>query len=665
MREDWRPACASVWFCGCVAVRVGRLEGVDHFQDLGMKPDDPGAEPRRFALDDLIVDTATHQVYRSGIALNVPRLSFQFLMALARAAPAVVTTEQLADQVWADRVIGNETITQRVKLLRKALADDAAEPRYVGLVRGEGYRLLVDVVLLDSSGSAIGSPPRRRLGWSKAAALLALATVVAGGAFWLARRDLDAPRAPAPGSPRLAVLPFLNLSNEPDQEYFVDGLTEEVINELSHLPGLRVAGRTSSFAFKGRTPAFAEVGATLGVDHVLEGSVRREGQALRVTTQLINVPDGFHLWSATYALELDDPFTVQEQIAGSVAEALRIELGAPPPDGLRHPESTRAYTHFLRGQAMFWNQTPESVEHAIDEYRKALALEPGILSAWISLGYAYGGRSRDPNLTESALRDMASAAQHAVSLAPDAWQAHALHAWVRMSRHEFLAAEASMDRALALRERYPNAQDGVDCPVACYYQQIGRVSEAIAEARRVQQYDPLSVSASPAPLLYLLGRREEAMAAYEEFQELTSQPFERFLFDFWLSLERNDPEEMNRRLEGTAVEGLWGQREPMLAALQSVHRANPVLPRGYRASFAAYASIHGDDALAVDLLRDEYLPEGFGAYFLLWQPALRSVRQTRGFVDFLNELGLVDMWRQTGRWGDYCQDAGDGTVTCQ
>lgn len=606
-----------------------------------------------------MVDTGTHQVLRDGRELNVPKLSFQLLLVLAEAAPDMLSTDALAERVWSGRPVSNETITQRVKLLRDALGDDATNPSYIGVVRGEGYRLLVEVRA--EPQSILGSAPTPRQPQPGRTLLVGAMAIVIVAATWL---TLHGEPSAGADRPAIAVLPFLNLSEDPDRGYFADGLTEEVITELSRNRALRVAGRTSSFAFKNRTPAFSEVGDALDVDHVLEGSVRWDGERARITAQLISVADGYHLWSETFEHRLDDVFSLQQDIARAVANALSVEFGTADAASAPTEVSGRAYAEFLRGQALFWNHTPETTERAIVAYQRAVALEPDFDRAWIGLGYAYGGRSRDPAQTSAALDDMASAARRALEISPDAWEALALQAWVEMSHHEFLEAERSMERAMSRRRGSDLLLDSINCPIACYFQQLGRVSDALAEAHRMQDIDPLSPSADVSTWLYLLGRRDDAIAAFKAAQQLLPRPYERRAFLTWLAMESADPAPMEERLAGTPLAGKWGKPDEMLPAL--AHFADPSieLPRGSRASGAMYATLHGDDALALTLLRQEFLTPGFGAYFLLWHPVLKRVRRSDGFAELVNGLGMVNAWRSTGHWGDFCRPGPDDTVSC-
>ena len=216
----------------------------------------------------------------------------------------------------------------------------------------------------------------------------------------------------------------MNLSSDPEQEYFVDGLSEELMNKLAKIPDLRVAGRTSSFAFKAKTPGFDVIGKALGVDNVLEGSVKREGNELRITVQLISVSDGFNLWSEAYNRELDDVFAIQQEIATAVAKALSLELDVSARTfDYGGTKDVAAYAHYLRSKALFTQSGGGNLWHerGISELQQAIDIDPSFALAWAQLSYWHGALARDPVQTEEALADMAAAAARAVALAPDLW----------------------------------------------------------------------------------------------------------------------------------------------------------------------------------------------------------------------------------------------------
>ena len=310
--------------------------------------------PGRYQVEDLVIDTWVRQVTRDGADLGISGLSFDLLWALVRLAPRLVSFDALMEQVWPGLVIGPETVTQRVKLLRQALGDKAENPRYIFAVRGHGYRMPAAAVrapadfetiimpifvaapepvsapapaLADvAQGSGAGVPNRR---WMLPAALLVL---VAGGAWWALahRRGQPQPQIPIAAavlpSGSVAVVPFANLTGDPAKEYFGDGMAEEMINALGQVPGLKVPARTSSFAYKGRNLDVRQIGQDLGVSTILEGSVRSAGSRIRITAQLIDAHSGYQLWSQSYDRDSGDIFRLEDELAAAILNALQVNL---------------------------------------------------------------------------------------------------------------------------------------------------------------------------------------------------------------------------------------------------------------------------------------------------------------------------------------------------
>jgi tetratricopeptide (TPR) repeat protein len=260
---------------------------------------------------------------------------------------------------------------------------------------------------------------------------------------------------------------------------------------------------------------------------------------------------------------------------------------------------------------------------------------------------------------------MRLASERASQLDSENWEAQALRAWVQMSQHQFLTAERSMQRAIALRERDGSIGDHMHCPTTCYYQQLGRISEALAESRKIEAFDPLSPGAETWSYLYLLGRREEARDAFIRGEMLQVTPFSRRQFEQWFALENSNPAAMNAYLAGTRLEGMWGMPERLIPAVERFVDSEAEFPRGTRATLGMYAALHGDNSLALRLLRAEFLQIGFGAYYLMWHPAFAGLRATPEFVEFMTELGFVELWRETGLWGDFCGPGPDLTVVCR
>jgi tetratricopeptide (TPR) repeat protein len=253
---------------------------------------------------------------------------------------------------------------------------------------------------------------------------------------------------------------------------------------------------------------------------------------------------------------------------------------------------------------------------------------------------------------------MASAAARAVALAPGVWETQAVQGWVLLSYHDFVAADRAFETALDLPKL------GEASPlnsIATYLAQVGRLTESLAEHRLSQRIDPLYLLSPWVP--YYLGRRDEALAEWERNKEL--QPGHP---DSWSNLffdmEQSDPAAMNVRLAGTPLAGLWGLPDEFLAILRPMRDAEIPRLRGTLAVLAMSAAHHGDTDLALEFLRAEYLADGFGAYFMIWSPALREVRTLPGFKTFVRDLGLLELWRTTRKWGDFCHPIGDDDFEC-
>jgi TolB-like protein/class 3 adenylate cyclase/tetratricopeptide (TPR) repeat protein len=329
---------------------------------------------------------------------------------------------------------------------------------------------------------ALGGRSALRLGAVGAALVVAAATSL----YLAGDRQASPPGLPA----SVAVLPFADMSQAGDQEYFADGVTEEIINALARIPDLRVVARTSAFAFKGKDADVRTIGGQLGVRSVVEGSVRRSGDRLRVTAQLISVADGYHLWSETYEREVTDIFAIQEEVATKVAEALSVRIGgrslAPRP-----PRDLRAYELYLTGRQIFGQRSEASLRRALEYFEQALALSPGYAPALSGIAdalltFRVLGLDIDPAWDERARE----AAQAAVRSDPSFGAAHASLGRLEIAggRWNWKEAEVHLLRALELDPGYAGAH--------LWYGYVllfqGRVEEGLAEIQRALELDPLA-----------------------------------------------------------------------------------------------------------------------------------------------------------------------------
>jgi len=479
----------------------------------------------------------------------------QVLLYLAAHAGRVVDVKQLLDVVWANVVVTQGSVYQAVAQLRRILGDDSEHPTYIENLPRRGYRLIAPVAAWETPcAAATGTTPAAGgltqvtngsvgavqviaepvpgSGLSKPILLTlvavigfaALASFIVGR-FWISRPTVATPTPVAtaftPPPLSVAVLPFVNISGDKEQEYFSDGLTEELLNSLSRINQLQVAARTSSFYFKGKDVDLPTVAHKLNVASVLEGSVRRSGNKIRITAQLNNAATGFNLWSQTYDRDLSDVLQLQTDIANAVANALKvtllddvaakIELG-----GTRNPAAFDAY---LRGsKALYSGQGVSSNQTAIDAYTEAIRLDA-------NYALAFAGRSQALSAyawefaTGTAIREFwdksQADARQALNLAPELPEGHlALASNFQRGSHDFARASEAFERAMALAPG--NAV--VLGEGGRFAAQIGRFDAGVAATRRAVALDPLSAQSRAllGEALYWARRYEEAVAAYGE-----------------------------------------------------------------------------------------------------------------------------------------------------
>lgn len=434
------------------------------------------------------------------------------LVALLEHAGSVVDKDALLQAGWPGRVVSENSLTKAVGRLRHLLGDEAGA--LVATVHGYGYRLASRAEWVPDP---VGDPPatapappapvaRPRPGrWTPPLlAVLGLLLAVLAWNEW--RGDRAPPVAPAaapaarpvPAAASIAVLPFEDLSQARDQRYFADGLAEELLDRLSNLPQLKVASRTSAFALRGSREDVQAIGRRLGVAHVLEGSVRRDGERVRITVQLIDAHDGFHRWSQSYDKRFTDLFAVQDDIARSVAAALRVQLLPGQDDAVtrRRTRDPEAYAAFMAGRHFHFLNSIDNDRRAIAAYERAIALDPGFSTAVAALADLLGG---DVRWADSAAEVVAAKQRslqlmdRAIALEPDNAGFYLARAdFLYYNRRDFAAAQHDLDvAARLLRGRPPELLARQTRLLAV----LGRIDEAIALDRLALREDPRSISA--------------------------------------------------------------------------------------------------------------------------------------------------------------------------
>ena len=491
-----------------------------------------------------------------------------------------------------------------------------------------------------------------------------------------------APEALPPPSPiaarppdrlSICVLPFANMSDDPQQEYFSDGISEDIITDLSKVSALAVISRNSAFAFKGKHVDLPQVARQLNVSHVLEGSVRKAGNRVRITAQLIDGSTNDHVWAERYDRDLADIFALQDEISQEIVRALKLTLFPEEKKAIaeRGASNVEAYDLYLRARALFHQQGPAELRRSIQIFREALALDPGFVLAWRGLHDAYqDALVYAAESAETALNGMAEAAQQGLALTPDAWWGHVLRSQQLAQQRRWAEAEAAADVAVSLA---PASE--LDPPAArsLVLGAVGRVKESLRYFEDMRRIDPLSLLASSVlqATYGVIGRPDDAEVEYERSKDLSGdrEIAEHYaLFRALLSGDEAAARDLARRVlayETVPVAGL-GDLAALLddpqGMLERVRQAQ-VDPANQDSTpqfkLACWASWLGDAELAAAALRRFAVDLPGARYPAIWAPILAPARRTEAFKSIAREIGLVDYWRSTGNWGDFARPLGD------
>ncbi|MEJ2513656.1 MAG: hypothetical protein P8080_01165 [Gammaproteobacteria bacterium] len=500
--------------------------------------------------------------------------------------------------------------------------------------------------------------PRAGHAWLGYGLLLAAAMAALGYFLW-SRMDV-----PARGEyDSIAVMPFANLSDDDGNDYFSDGMAEELLNLLAQVPGLQVAARTSSFAFKDQNVDVREVGNKLGVDAVLEGSVRRAGDRVRITAQLVDAETGYHLWSGTYDRQLEDIFAVQDEISAEIVRALKGTLGAgkdaAPPVARTAPptESVEAYQLYLQGRHQWKRRGQEAVSRSIALFEQAVELDPEFARAWAALAAAWivlpgysDGEPAEPagDIVEKAVE----AARRALALDPNLAEAHAVLAEVQSERWDWTGAEAGFFFATSL--------DPNDATTRHWYSlllcRVGRLEACMEQAQAALDLDPASpvINYNLANAYLVQGYDDQARRHYRSAQELGFDSQGDDSIPLIAALRAGDMETFESvGRKSVHAQGLPDALADALAAAFDDPAAAPAFEQALRdaglpeeAAFSMWLLL-GQTERALGALM-AMARSGQGDFSSVWMPEGRHVRQHNGFAEFAREAGLVDYWKQYG-----------------
>jgi TolB-like protein/DNA-binding winged helix-turn-helix (wHTH) protein/Flp pilus assembly protein TadD len=634
-------------------------------------------DPMKYRVSDLTIDTGPQAVSRDGGLIALPKLSYELLLVLVRAAPNLVSLDELMRLVWPGIVVSPETVSQRIKLLRDALGDDPREPRYIAGLRGRGYQMVAAVKALEadltaSSFAAVESRPppspepaaprpkssRNRLPLLAVFAVfvLALAWILADK-FWIPKPIAQEKLAGAtPASPDISmssivVLPFVDMSEKKDQEYFSDGLSEELIELLGKTQGLRVIARTSSFYFKGRAEKIDAIAAELRVANVLEGSVRKSGDRLRVTAQLIRADTSEHLWSETFDRDLRDVFKVQDEISSAVVVALKIHLLPIEPLATQsklHTENLEAYNLYLQGRQSYNQGDAEGYQRAVTAFQAATALDPRYAVAYADLALARFWLA-DPTTNIPGYESALAAAEKAVTLAPDLAVGYSARGFIRgIYRFDFAGAQVDLDRAVALNPSDATVLHRSAVLLAVF----GKLPEAIAREEKALALDPLSEEICRRLGFFLVANQQLAQARplYEKALLIAPSSWHaRFNLGDLELLENRQAQALS---DFQQTEGPWsrlyGQAKAgySLGHLEASQRALDELIANYgKTSDWTIAKVYawrGEKDKTFEWLERAYMHKDTGLTWLKIDPDFRSLRDEPRYKALLKKMNLPE-----------------------
>jgi TolB-like protein/DNA-binding winged helix-turn-helix (wHTH) protein/Flp pilus assembly protein TadD len=542
---------------------------------------DSAAFPPRFRIDDLEIDVGKAEVTRQGEAISLPKLSFDLLFALMKAAPSIVTNDELLEQVWPGLHVSPESVSQRVKLLRSALGDDSQQPRYILGVRGRGYRLIPTVQQFDPGalnrdpvhqpadlpsaakpGEAISQSdtPKGLQGHSKrvpigVAALVAMGVAVwVGWHAWSLRHNAAGPSAASVADKTIAVLPFADMSEKKDQEYFADGMAEEIIDLLAKIPILKVIGRTSSFQFKGKTEDLRNIGSQLGAAYLLEGSVRTSGDRVRVAVQLIDSRSGLPRWSQTYDRNFGEVLKLQDEIATRVVRLVENDAYYSEIVSGKTLRSPEAYTAYLQGRYAKDRYDQPGLEQAMSDFQRAMELDPTFADAAAGLANVYLNLGAFGLLPPAVAYEKGRlAAQLALKLDPNQYEAHAVLSNIHINYDwDWPAAEREFKLALVGAPEFAARQEDSLLSLT-----MGRCDDALRAINLGLAGDPMDPDGHFFLGLAQLcrGRLPEAQAALNRVIELSpTYTFAHYELGL-VELARNDAERALAEFSKESSEG--------------------------------------------------------------------------------------------------------------
>ncbi len=548
-----------------------------------------------FMVGEWLVEPAIELISKGDLKEKLEPRVMDLLVCLSSKAGEVITREELESKVWVGMVVGYDALTSAMIKLRKAFHDDSKHPKIIQTVSKRGYRLIVEVspannvtatdTLLPSIIGKTNINPLRLGLWAGIVILFL-------GLIYFNNSGIQSKHV---GIPSIIVLPFVNISDDPEQAYFSDGITEDIITDLSRISKLNVMARNTSFRYKGQVVNPRDIGKELKVQYILEGSIRKSGDKLRVNAQLIDTVNGYHVWSDRYDRKLVEIFAVQDELTRNIVNALAIKLTEQEETSLARVSTNnfQAYEHFLLGQKFARERTQESFVQAEAEFKEAIKLDPSYARSYGSLAIVimrkYTNAWTDsPAESRDRALDMA---KKAVALNNTLPQAYWSLGFVHLYRNEFIEAAKAVEKATAIA---PSYADGYGL-LALINNRLGgtdNANNAIRLIKKGMKLNPHYTWDYP----YNLGRAPYNKGQYQLAIELLQK-----------ALERNEYSMQPRLFLAASYSGL-GMQDEAEWEVEQILNINPMITISHMKSTS---SIDNNKAMKnyILLLRKAGLPE--------------------------------------------------------
>ena len=636
-----------------------------------MHTNEPAATILRFGVFE--ADVQTGELTKHGKRIRLQEQPFQLLVMLLEKPGEVVTREELRSRLWPRTIVDfDHGLNKAISKIREVLGDSSEHPRFVETVARRGYRFLADVAVVRDGRAYTGAREPASAGPPIASPSLESARDI-GGQYNLVRRLFGLGllvaiasaaalalyhRAPlSPEFHSLAVLPLENLSGDPSQEYFADGMTDELITRLAQISTLRVISRTSTMTYKNVHKSLAEIASELNVDAVVEGSISRSADRIRVTAQLIDARNDKHVWAQSYDEDIRDALVLQSRITRAIAEQIRANLNAQELATLDKLKTVNpeAYEAYLKGR-YFWNKrTADGLRTAIEYFSRAIEIDPNNAEAYSGLAdsYAISGDWKYGVLPpHDAFSKATAAAAEALVLDNSLGEAHASLAFaLDLYGWDWEAAEREYKQAIKFNPGYATAHQWY----SWHLFMVGKADDAVFELKRAQSLDPLSliINADIADALCVAGRYDEAVAQsektlkmdanfaighYELGQALVQKhKYDEAIAEFKKAIELSGPSGAFDSNLGYAyaVSGRKNEALKILDDLESRRIQNPSVDADIALIYVGLGN--RDEAMA-------RLESAFESRFkasILLRPAFDPLRSDVRFQDLLRRIGIL------------------------